>query len=172
MSLAVVGVCLPQPLLAAGAETHPKPIVQDVVLQDGGVLLGKVVSPQGIALSKVPVSLQDQRREVARGVTDQNGCFAVRGLRTGVYQLVGAGSHGTCRMWTRDSAPPTSQPGVLLVAGDTIRGQCSDGCDSGCGNCKGSLAFWLANPWVVAGVLATAVAVPVAVHNSERPSSP
>ena len=160
-SLAVLGLCVPQSAFAAAASVNRAPAVTDVVLMDGGVLVGQVVDPQGVALAKVPVSLRGRDREVARTATDRNGYFAVRGLHTGVYQLVGAKSHRAYRLWTPGNAPPMSQRGALLVAGeDTVRGQ------------AGSLAFWLANPWVVAGVLATAVAVPVVVHNAERPSSP
>ena len=158
---AVLGLCLPQPLLAAAVAIDQKPVITDVVLMDGGVLVGQVVNPQGYGLANVPVSLRDHDKEIAKAVTDHDGYFAVRGLHGGVYQLVGAKSHRAYRLWTRGNAPPMSRRGALLVAGgNTVRGQ------------GASLAFWLANPWVVAGILATAVATPVVVHNAERPSSP
>ncbi len=186
VSLAVVGFCLPQTALAAGASVGRAPIVVDVALTDGGVLYGQVVDPQGSALVKVPVLLRDRDRELARAVTDKNGYFAVRGLRGGVYQLATVGGQGMFRLWKPGSAPPASEQGALLIVqGDTVRGQCEScgeptcgaGCDS-CGGARGEpacgsrLAVWLANPWVVAGIVATAVAVPVAIHNSGRPASP
>lgn len=182
VSLAVVGFCLPQTAFAVQASVDRVPSVADVALQDGGVLCGQVVDPQGIPLARVPVSLQDRNGEVARAVTDGNGYFAVQGLRGGVHQLVAARGHGTFRLWTPGTAPPSSQKGALLVAArETVRGQqCESGCEPECGvpcgpcygsGCKG-VAYWLANPWVVTGIVATAVAVPVAIHNSGRPASP
>lgn len=163
VSLAVVGFCFPQPLSAAGAVPDQRPVVIDVALMDGGVLLGQVVDPQGASLKGVPVSLRDRDREVAAAKTNDGGFFAVRGLRGGVYQIVAAEGHGAYRLWTPGTAPPSSQQGALVVAGrQTVRGQFGGG----------ALRFWLANPWVIAGIVATAVAVPVAIHNAQRPSSP
>ncbi len=160
VSLAAAGCCLPQTALAAAAAPNRPQLVTDVELRQGGILLGQVVDPQGMPLAKVSVSLQDQAREIARAKTDANGYFAVRGLRGGVYQIVAAEGHGAFRLWTPGHAPPTSHKGALVVAGrQAVRGQC------------GVLNFWLSNPWVVAGIVATAVAVPVAVHNAKRPAS-
>ena len=162
VALAVCGLCLPQPLLAAGATAKRAPIVSDVALANGGVLIGQVVNPQGHSIAKVPVSLRDEQREIAKTETDKNGYFAVRGLRGGVYQIVAAEGQGTYRIWTPGSSPPSAQKGALVVAGsETVRGQLG-----------GPLSFWLSNPWVVAGVVATAATVPVAIHNSDRPTSP
>lgn len=159
---AVLGFCLPQPLLVAETVVTQTPLITDVVLMDGGVLMGQVVNPQGIGLAKVSVSLRNHDKEVARVVTDRNGYFAVRGLRGGVYQLVGANSHRAFRLWAGNDAPPLSQRGALLVAGgDTVRGAA-----------PGSLPMLLASPLVVGGILAVAVITPVVVHNAERPSSP
>ena len=163
VSLAVVGFCLPQPLLAAVAAGQPAPDIADVALLDGGVLMGRVVDSQGVSLANVPVSLRSQSLEIAATTTDQSGLFAVRGLRGGVYQIVAAESHQSYRLWAPGMAPPSSQPGALVVAGgQTVRGQFS----------PGALGFWLTSPLVVAGIVATAVAIPVALHNADRPSSP
>jgi len=179
--LAVLGFCLPQPMQAAEAPIDPAPVVIDVALADGGLLIGQVVDPQGSALPKVPVSLRNGNRQIAAAETDANGQFAVRGIPGGVYQAVAAGGHATFRLWAPGTAPPSSRRSLLLIAGQrAVRGQCSEpGCGE-CGECDeppceprcGRLAFLLANPWVVAGIVATAVAVPVAIHNSDRPSSP
>ena len=54
--------------------------------------------------------------------------------------------------------------GVLVVAGrDMVRGQ---------GELLGTLGMGLGSPLLIAGVVAASIAVPVAVHNSERPRSP
>ncbi len=188
--LATIGLCLPPAAFASGAEVKQQPVVIDVALQEGGLLLGQVVNPQGAPLSKTAVLLQENGREIAVNQTNKQGYFAGRGLRGRVYQIVAAEAHGTFRTWKPGAAPPTSQHGALLVAGkQTVRGQCPQcqqeaewaqcsecgdpECAGECGvPCCGNLRCWLTNPWVVAGIVATAVAVPVTIHNSGRPSSP
>ena len=171
VSLAVVGFCLPQTASAAGATVDRVAVATDVELGAGGVLVGQVVDPQGIPLVKVPVSLQGRGQEIARARSDANGYFAVRGLRGGVHQLSTTGGQATLRLWKPGSAPPLAQKGALLVVDrETVRGQCAEP-ECGPSGCKG-LKYWLANPWVVTGIVATAVAVPVAIHNSGRPASP
>jgi hypothetical protein len=50
----------------------------------------------------------------------------------------------------------------LVVANqDLIRGQLG-----------GRLRFWLSNPWVITGLVATAVAVPVVLANTNRHHGP
>ncbi len=162
VSLAVVGFCIPQSVLAADMLSQQQPVVADVALSGDGVLFGQVVDPQGVSLAQIPVSLLSQDREIAAVATDQNGYFAVGGLGDGVYQIATAAGQGTYRLWTPGMAPPSAEQGVLIVYGEgTVRGQ------------YGPIGHWLCNPWVIAGIVATAVAVPVAISNSKKsPSSP
>lgn len=157
--LAAVGICLPVQAMAAS----PAPAMTDVALQEGGILVGQVLDPQGLPKSDLRVAVQDvQNREVAAATTDPQGRFAVRGLGGGVYQMVTRDGRVPCRLWLPGTAPPVAQPGALLVSGtNTVRG-------AGPG---GGLKFWLTNPLVIAGVIATAIAVPVALSN-HHPSSP
>ena len=160
VSLAVLGFCLPQPVLAAIGNAESQPVVIDIALMDGGMLVGQVVDTQGAPQVKTPVSLQSQAKQIAVATTDENGYFAVRGLRDGVYEIVAAKGRGVYRLWTPGIAPPSAQRGALVVAGeDAVRGQ----------SCLRSL---FSNPWFIAGFVATAVAVPVAIANSQSPSSP
>ena len=165
VSLAVVGVCLPNAVLAAGVSANATPPAVDVALSSGGLLMGQVVDPQGVAAAKVPVSLRERDREIATAVTDNRGYFSVGNLRGGVYQIVAPGGHGTYRLWAPGTAPPAAQQGALVMAGqDLVRGQCYKG---GSLPCCGALGFWLSNPWVLAGVAATAITVPVVIHNAK-----
>lgn len=160
--VAAVGFFLPQSMLAAPVASEPTPGVIDVALADGGVLHGQVVDPQGICLENVPMSVRHRDREVAITTSGENGRFAVENLRGGVYQLVAPSGGGVYRLWTPGTAPPASRHAVLVVVDrDTVRGQYG-----------GALRFWLSNPWVIAAIVATAVAVPVAIHNSRRTASP
>lgn len=178
VALATLGMCLPQSVLAADPAATTN--LTDVSLGSGGVLLGQVVDNAGAPQANVPVSLQSGQQELGASKTDGGGYFAFSGLRGGVYQVVAAKGHGAYRVWTPGSAPPSAQQGALVVAGneqnqlgnqtaalgqqpDLVRGQYG-----------GRLGFWLSNPWVIAGVVATAVAVPVALATSHHhhPSTP
>jgi hypothetical protein len=181
VALAVLGTCCPQLAFAAGVPVAVQPKVLDVALAEGGVMYGQVVDAQGVAQVRVPVLLRAADRDVARAATDDRGYFAVSGLQAGVYQVVAGGSRGEYRLWAPGTSPPTAQSGALLVADRAVvRGQRpllpgseSTGCGTaGCNPCATGLQCWLSNPWVVGGIIATAVAVPVIIHNSKRPASP
>ena len=160
--LAAVGMILPQSVLAAELA---KPVISDVKLHQGGQLWGQVVDPQGVPMTGETVKVWQDGRQVAESKTNTRGRFFFTQLqRGGVYHLTAAKGHGAYRVWSAAMAPPTAQEGVLLVAGqETVRGQQ-----------LGKLGFWLSNPWVIAGIVATAVAVPVAIHNCDdgEPVSP
>lgn len=155
--LAVVGFCIPTAVLAAPPAAQE---AVDVALREGGVLLGQVVDPQGAAIGDAKVALVDGQNELAVAKTRGDGYFAFSGLRGGVYQVAAANGQGVYRVWAPGTAPPSAEQGALVVAGgQTVRGQ------------AGGLMMFLSNPWVIAGIVATAVAVPVAVHNSSKSST-
>jgi hypothetical protein len=162
-SMGVLGTCLVGTVSADGPSTRPP--VTDLALRDGGFLAGQVVDPQGVPLAKVRVSIQDEQgQEVVATVTDQQGRFAVAGLRGGVYPIVTPQARRIYRLWAPGTAPPSAQQGAMIVSGDTIRGAGG----------QGGLTSFLTNPLVIGGAVATAIAVPVAIHNSNRnrPASP
>jgi hypothetical protein len=165
VSLAAFGFLLPQPLVAGSpAPASPPSPVVDVALGEGGVLVGQVVDDQGAALANVPVSLKAQERELAVAKSSKEGYFKFKGVRGGVYHLAAAKGHGVFRMWSPGTAPPAAEEGALLVSGDqVVRGQEGN-----------AYKAFLTNPLLIGAVVATAVAVPVAIHNSHHssPSSP
>lgn len=177
--VAAIGTCLPPPLLAAPSAPQ-EAAISDVALWDGGLLVGQVVDPQGTAKVNVPVAISSGNRRLAVSRTDQNGYFAFGGLRGGAYQLATEEGSGLYRLWAPGTAPPSAQPGALVVAGgNTIRGQAAcpqyahNGLLPGC-PWGGRVRFWLSHPWVLTGLAATAVTVPVvivATHDHE-PFSP
>ena len=159
--LATVGMCLPQMAFAqlpTTATTPPTPAVVDIALADGGVLHGQLVDLQSRNVANVPVSVRAQSQEVARAMTTNDGRFAVTGLRGGVYQVAAGDGQGVYRLWTANAAPPSAQKDALVYT------------QFGAGG-GGGLKMLLANPIVVAGVVATAIAVPVAIANAS-PASP
>lgn len=140
----------------------------DVQLRDSGVLLGQVVDQQGAPLADTSVTLLNGAQKLGETRTNGRGVFAFQGLRGGVYQLSAAQGVGAYRLWAPGTAPPSSQPGALLVAGtDLVRGQLGALC------CAGDfMRFNLSNPMTVALITATAVAVPVAVATSNLGNAP
>jgi len=155
---ATVGLCLPE--LAFSATPAPTPAVVDIELADGGVLHGQVVDLQKGGVAGVPVSLLAQDREVARTATTENGQFTIPGLRGGVYRVAaGKEAQGLFRIWSARTAPPAAQKKAIVY---------TQNCCAGGG---GTLKMLLSNPIIVAGLVATAIAVPVALACGE-PASP
>jgi hypothetical protein len=163
--LAIVGMLLPVPVVsAAGRPPVPAAVAGDVMLSVDGVLRGQVLSPQGRGMVGVRVAFSDGARELGSTVTGVDGRFEVRGLKGGVVTLAAGTAKSTYRVWTAKAAPPAAQKGVLLVPGQSqTLGQSWDGFKKVC-----------TNPWVIAGIVAAAVAIPVAIHNSndDGPASP
>jgi hypothetical protein len=120
---ALLGLVLPT---AVGAGSNGSPAAVDVLLHDGGLLVGQVVGTQGHGKGDVVVSLRQQHHEIVRVQTDDTGRFAVKGLRTGAYQLVSRTGQIHVRAWTKSAAPPNAVQQALLVDGFTFRGKGED----------------------------------------------
>lgn len=149
VSLATLGICLPEVTFASAPPATPA--VVDIALADGGVLHGQVIDLQGGRVANVPISVKAQDREIARATTTPEGRFAVQGLRGGVYQVAAADGQGVYRLWAANTAPPSAQNAIVYTQ---------------CAQPHGTLKMLLTNPIVVAGLVATAIAVPVALANS------
>ena len=144
----------------------------DVVLQDQGVVLGRIVDERGQALPNTPVSLQTGGKEVARVTSDDMGRFQAEGLKGGVYRVASQGHQGVYRFWAPRTAPPAASTGLSIVSQrDVVRGQYT-GTHS---NPFSAAGQWIAeHPIITAGAIATAIAVPIAVSDDDDdpPSSP
>jgi hypothetical protein len=136
----------------------------DVALRPGGILVGQVVDQQGIAKAGTEVSIRFAEHEVVRTTTDLNGVFAAQGLRGGQYQLLTEDGVSVCRLWAPDTAPPAARPAALVVSGNTaVRGQWTPGP-------MGSWLGWVkAHPYITAGVVAGAIAIPLAFADDDDP---
>lgn len=151
----------------AWAETAPaaKPRAIDVALRPEGMLVGQVVSASGAPLSQSEVKLRmhDGREAVAK--TNDQGGFAFRGVR-GVVTLHSDKTAAVVRTWAPGTAPPNATPALLMVEGDEVaRGQHYAG--AGTQAVVDRSKRLMANPLFVAGVIATAVAIPVAIANDD-----
>jgi len=161
--IAAAGLCVPQMAMAAIPQNGKAPGVYDVRLHESGALLGQVVSPESQPLAGVPVKLRTSGKELAGATSDKNGYFAFAGLANGVYEIVTPEGRGVYRVWSHAAAPPSAQPGALVVNGDdtVVRGQ----------QAMRGFRDLMANPWFVAAVITAAVAIPVAVHNGRGSKS-
>jgi hypothetical protein len=135
-------------------------MVGDVALRKGGVLVGRVTTSEGVPQAGAPVSLRHHGRELAKTVTDANGVFALAGLRGGTYEVIAADTAVSLRLWVPGTAPPVATQGALLTTGDpVVRGQ---------GPFYG--VNMLNNPWVLATLIAAAIAIPLATQDDDAAS--
>lgn len=170
-ALACVGMMI-QPALAGSPVAAPA--IADIALSEGGVFAGKLVNAQGAPIAKTAVSLQQAGEEVAATVTDEEGVFAVQGLRGGLYQVVSEGGVVSYRLWAANTAPPAANQSALIVTGDAIlNGQyCGPACPPSGGRVGGGALGWVReHPLLVAAGIATAIAVPLALADDDDPAS-
>ncbi|MEX0642393.1 MAG: carboxypeptidase-like regulatory domain-containing protein [Pirellulales bacterium] len=150
-----------QPLLPQ----QPQPLFRtsDVALRQGGMLVGQVVNQAGAPQAGTVVSVRYADREVVQTTTDENGVFAAQGLRGGQYQLATKYGQSICRLWAADTAPPSAQQAALIVADENIvRGQFGY---PGNGPVGDWVEWMKTHPYLTAGVVAAAIAIPIALSD-------
>jgi hypothetical protein len=173
---AMVGVLTPATVATSAEPGHtaaahgPRPTVLDVVLSDSGALRGKVYNAQGQPLNHVEVLVVASRGEAVRSRTNEQGEFALDGLRGGVYHVAAGHGMQTVRAWSNGTAPPAAERQVLIVSDPrVVLGQYEPGT---LGHFFQEAKYTLSNPLIVAGIIAAAVAIPVAIHNSGNDDAP
>ena len=159
VAMACLGWLLPQQAFCApeaAAESAPaQPPIVDVRMTADGTLGGKLVDQSGKAMGNQLVVLHSAGQAVMQVKTNKQGDFAFHRVRGGVYQMRIDDSGVACRVWPKDVAPPSAREQLLVVVGaPVVRGQQPIGA-----------AF--SSPLFVGAVLAAAIAIPVAVHNSK-----
>ncbi len=137
-----------------------------IALGANGRLSGQLVDPQGKPLHAHPVSVyqaqnpQPNAEPIADVKTDAKGRFVIEGLKSGAYIVVADESVTVCRCWNANVAPPVAKPQVLMVTdGQIQRGQ----------HPIGEMLF--ANPIILILLIVAAIAIPVAIHNSQDNAS-
>jgi hypothetical protein len=111
-----------------------------------------VVDAAGQGKPGLHVTVRNEDVQLAATTTNADGHFQVAGLRGGVVQVVAGESAAVCRLWAPNTAPPVARASALVVEGQTVRGQ-------------GPIVGMLCNPLVILGLVAIAVAVPLAIHH-------
>jgi hypothetical protein len=134
--------------------------IGDVALHSRGMLQGQSFDSTGVPESGVGVRLCQNGETVATATTDDSGQFIFEGIQAGIYELQTPQSSGVYRLWAPRTAPPVAQPAILIVSGQPIvRG------GAGSHPWVTGLGSTLANPWILAMIVAAAIAIPLAVDN-------
>jgi hypothetical protein len=142
---------IPSSLLAA--EDRPG-LPTDVQLTEGHQLVGQYVDASGQPLAEQPLALQRGTRLIAEAITDAQGKFQFQNLHGGMYQLQSTEQIIACRCWMPGTAPPKAAKRLLVVGQqDVSRGQ-------------HPFPEIFSNPLLIAALIAGAVAIPIAIHNS------
>jgi hypothetical protein len=160
VSLACLAWVLPvQPSFAAppvaGAAPAAATGIVDVRLDEHGAIHGHLLNAAGQGLADRPIVLQQAGGAVSRAQTDARGGFVLPRVSGGVHQLTTAYGTVPCRVWTHTAAPPSATDQLMVVAGQpVVRGQQPFSCI-------------FTNPLFIGLVIAAAIAIPIAVHNSQ-----
>ncbi len=150
-------------LLQPVAMAAPASMVTDIALQDGGELVGQILNGEGAPQTTTGVSVYRNGKPVAHATTNQDGIFSFAGLKGGVYQIATPKHQGVYRLWAPRTAPPAAQQGLMIVSGkQVVRGQASP---------FTQLTGWITqHPILTAGIVAAAIAIPIAVADDDDDS--
>jgi hypothetical protein len=125
-----------------------------VALDGNGSVRGLVVDVEGSPVAHAVVTIESTDRELARAETDGLGRFALGPLGGGTYQLKVGAEGRLVRLWADQTAPPVAKPMVLIVlGGKVVRGQLP------------LEQFCASDTFVILGMAAAAIVIPIAVHN-------
>lgn len=132
-----------------------KPMMLDVALDAGGSLRGEVRNEQGQVKPDADVVLWKGMDVLQRVRTDARGRFQFDRLRGGQYRIATADVTIACRAWTAGLAPPAARQSLLVVANMySARGQ------------QPINEVFCFNPFLMGTIIAAAIAIPIAVHDS------
>ena len=101
-----------------------KPLLTDIALQPGGVLVGRVISTQGEPGKVQKILVRQGNLRVTEVTSSATGQFTVEGLRGGIYEISASEGVGSFRAWAEGTAPPSAkQYAVLIDSDEVVRGQ-------------------------------------------------
>ena len=161
VALALVNLVLPVPLLFAGDKPPANASLRlnDVSLGENGRLAGLVVNGAGQVLADVAVTVKQNGRDLGQTKSDAQGQFQIEGVHGGLCQVETSETTSVFRCWTAKAAPPAAATEVLVVSDARVaRGQ-------------RPIGEVLTNPLLIGLILAAAVAIPLAIHNSRAKPS-
>lgn len=169
MWLAICGMVLPTTAFGAVSGGNARSVIRDVALDPDGTLRGTVVGADGNQSSNTPIQFHREGHLVAQAVTDANGHFVARKLAGGVYTVQTPGNVEQYRVWSNQAAPPSALGNLNMSGGEIIRGQHDaapyvDGPHYGHGPLRGMGK----KPWLIGLGVAAAIAIPLALDDSDR----
>ena len=136
-----------------------QPAVNDVELRPGGTLSGQVVNSAGQPLFRQAIRVQQANREPIEAASDHEGRFRLSGLNAGLCQIEFGDHAVVCRCWSANTAPPVAAKEILLTSGESVeRGQ-------------RAIADLLTGPILIGMIIGAAIAIPIAIHNSQKDAS-
>ena len=161
VSIATWGMVLWGPLAAARCDevtTSFRPSIRDVSLDPTGSLHARLLSREGQPIPGKEVGITQRGVAVTSGLSDQDGNVQLRGLTGGQYELrVGSDQQDMTllRVWTAKAAPPIASSHLLIVPNQQVeRGQ------------QPFCNFFGSEPLMIGVIVAAAIAIPIAVHES------
>jgi hypothetical protein len=136
-----------------------QPVASDVELLPGGTLVGQVIDSAGQPLVGQTILVQQLGREPTLAHSDRQGRFRMSGLTAGLCQFEYGDNAVVCRCWSPNTAPPAAAKELLLTPGDLVeRGQ-------------RPIGDLLTGPVLIGLIIAAAIAIPIAIHNSQKDAS-
>ena len=87
----------------------------DVSLTSDDSLEGYLIDPFGKVLKGTGVTIVQNRKVIWTGKTNAEGYFQVKGLSTGVYEVNSDRLAASCRVWSKEAAPPRASRSLLLT---------------------------------------------------------
>jgi len=107
-------------VVAAKSPTKAASAILDVQMAKDGVLTGEVFNAKKEPVRNATISVRQGRNEVAQARSGEDGTFAVKGLKPGVYHVVAGTGQGLYRVWTTNSAPPKALTGIKVVSDRSV----------------------------------------------------
>ncbi len=156
--LGLLGIICPPVLRAEAAsppEVTPRQIFHDVRLGGGGELVAQVISRNGQLQAGQTVVLVKDGQAIATGLSNEQGRVTFAGLNGGPCQLKINEQITALRLWTAPAAPPVAVDELLVVSDENVQRAQQSLCHL-CGE----------EPLMIGLLIAAAIAIPIAVHQS------
>jgi hypothetical protein len=134
----------------------------DIRLRQDNSLRGQLVDVTGQPISGISVAMYAQGNLVGTAVSDTQGSFSLVTHHGGVYELRAGDQVQIVRLWHHATSPPSAKSTLQLkINAETVRGQ------------RPIESLFCFQPWFLGVVIAAAIAIPLAVDNSDsrRPGS-
>lgn len=102
--------------------------VNDVALDDRGILHGSFVDQLGLPLPGTQVIARQGKTKTRKAITNGAGTFQLTGLKGGIWSITVGSQSKRYRVWAPGIAPPVAESRLLVIKRAlAIRGQSEEG---------------------------------------------